>query len=199
MPYTTADNVRTYLGETSEADDPLLTTLIARAQKYIDNYCNRTFEAAADSTKYFDASYDGTGDIGGKYNRSLFLGGDLCQITSITNGDSTTVASTEYVTVPRNEPPWYELRLKRGSDVAWTYEDDPEDAIVVVGRWAYSVTPPVDVVQACERLTVFLYRQKDSNADVDRPRQTPEGTWLMPMAMPKDIAALLAPYRRIPT
>jgi hypothetical protein len=195
MAYTTAANVRTYLGETSTADDQLLTTLIARAQAYIDRHCNRTFEAAQDSTRYFDA----LADVGGEHNRSLLLDADLCQITSITNGDGAAVASTEYTTVPRNSTPWYELQLKRGSDVAWTYDDDPEDALVIVGRWAYSVTAPADVAHACERLTVFLYRQKDSNADVDRPQQTAEGTWLMPMAMPKDIALLLAPYRRIAT
>lgn len=200
MAYITLADAKAYLGipTGTTTDDTLLTGFISPAQAYIDAHCNRTFEASADTTRRFDASHEG-GDLGGEHNRSLLLDADLCQITSITNGDGTVITSTDYTTVPRHETPWYEIRLKRFSDYVWEYEGDPENAIVVVGRWAYSVTAPADVAQACTRLVAWLYRQKDNNADVGAPQMTDQGTWLMPSQMPKDIAALLAPYRRIAT
>jgi hypothetical protein len=44
-----------------------------------------------------------------------------------------------------------------------------------------------------------MYRQKDSNADPGTPRVTEEGAWIMPSALPKDVEALLKPFRRIAT
>ena len=58
MAYTTTAIAKVYLGLTSAADDTLIGTLIVRAQAMIDSYCHRTFEASADTTKYFDMRAD---------------------------------------------------------------------------------------------------------------------------------------------
>lgn len=188
MPYCTNTNVKDYGNVTSSDDDTLLTTLIARAQQIIDSRCDQTFEASADTTRYFDAILDVS-----EGKRILYLDAPLCQITSITNGDGLTVASSKYVTEPRNRTPWHEIRLKFNSDVVWTFDETPEDAISVVGRWAYSITPPADIVHACIRLTWWLYKQRDTANDLDRPQMSPSGVMIMPIRLPKDVEALLYP------
>jgi len=92
MSYCTVTDVKTYLNTTTAGDDLLIGDLIDSAQEAIDNYTHRTFEASADTTHYFDDdNLDGDGD-------TLILDGDLCAITSITNGDGDTVTTSDYKT-----------------------------------------------------------------------------------------------------
>jgi hypothetical protein len=193
MAYATLSDVRAYLGlQTTETkDDTLLQALLERAQKMIEERTHRVFEAAADSTRYFDA----VGDVEGQ---TLYLDEDLCAITSITNGDGVAVSSSEYVTDPRNETPWYAIRLKVSSSKVWTYQTDPEKAISIVGKWAYSTSAPKDVVQATIRLAAWLYRQRGSSSDIDRPMVTGEGVTILPSALPKDIQDVIETRRRHP-
>lgn len=192
MAYTSNTDLKVYLGiaASNTDDDTLLTTLIARAQAMIDAYCRQTFEASQDSTRYFDPTRDVDG-------RTLYLDAPLCAITSVTNGDGNTVASTQYITEPRNSTPWHKLTLKANSSLAWTHSDTPENSISIVGKWAYSTTAPADVVQACTRLAAYLYRQKDNQGnDLDRPIAMGDGVLLMPPTLPRDVERILAPYRR---
>lgn len=190
MAYCTATQVKTYKGISSTDDDSLLGDLIIRAQAMIDAYCHRTFEASTDTTRYLNAVRDVDG-------RTLWLRDDCVSITSITNGDGIAVASSEYVTMPRHDTPYYAVRLLASSLTRWTYSGDPENAIAVTGKWAYSVSAPSDVVQACIHLTLWLYDLRDTTPDVLRGRISPDGTVLLPMAWPDIVRALLAPYRRM--
>lgn len=191
MAYTTVSALKTYLGVVGNTDDALLTALIARAQAIADAYCGRTFEAAQDSTRKLDAKLSVSPD-----KRTLYVERDLCAITSITNGDGVSVGAAEYVTEPRWETPFYGVTLKRESDIRWTWDDTPEDAITVVGRWAYSATAPADIVQATERLAAYLYRQKDNMNDLDRAVAVSGNMTVLPQSLPRDVQLILAPYRR---
>lgn len=191
MAYTTVSALKTYLGVVGNTDDALLTALIARAQAIVDAYCGRTFEAAQDSTRKLDAKLSVSPD-----KRTLYVERDLCAITSITNGDGVSVGAAEYVTEPRWETPFYGVTLKRESDIRWTWDDTPEDAITVVGRWAYSATAPADIVQATERLAAYLYRQKDNMSDLDRAVAVSGNMTVLPQSLPRDVQLILAPYRR---
>lgn len=189
MAYTDATTLKRYLGISSTNDDTLLGECLARAQKLIDDYTGRTFEAAADTTRTFDAVDDVD-------KRLLYLDEDLCQITSVTNGDGVVVAANEYTTQPRNETPYHALKLLASSGKAWRYEDDHEDAISIVGRWAWSVTAPTAIVQATIRLAAYLYHQKDNANDLDRTVVVGNST-LLPGDLPSDLAKILEPYRRL--
>lgn len=191
MAYCTVSQVKTYLNITGNSDDALLGDLVAAAQRAIDDYCHRTFEAAADTTRYIDAVGDHV------RARSLFFDhiGDLASITTITNGDGVEVASDEYVTMPRHETPYYGVKIKLSPGKVWTYTDDYEDAITITGRWAYSTAAPTAIQQACIRLTSYLYRQKD--AQVFETTAIPEaGVITVPTGIPVDVRQLLAPYMR---
>lgn len=189
MAYTTTVLLKTYLGATTDNDDTLLGALIDRAQSIIDRYCVRTFEASANTERTFDAIKDVSGAM-------LWIDEDLCSINSITNGDGTTVTSSQYTTQPRNETPYYAIKLLASASVAWTYTTDPEDAITISGKWAYSESAPADVVQATLRLAAYLYRQRDNAADLDRAVIAGNAT-ILPTSLPSDLKMILAPYRRI--
>lgn len=187
--YIDLATLKRYLGITSTNDDTLLTECITRAQALIDDHTARTFEAAADTTRTFDAVADVDGPL-------LFLDDDLCQITSVTNGDGVVVAANEYTTQPRNETPYHALRLLASAGKSWTYEDDHEDAISIVGRWAWSVTAPVAIQQATIRLASYIYRQKDTSNDLDRTVVVGNST-LLPSELPSDLTQMLDYYRRL--
>ena len=186
MAYTTTGAVKRYLGILESTDDELLRELIAAAQQTIDNHCRRTFEASADTTRYFDYSPEYVDGY------DLYLDADLCAITTVTNGDSVAVASNEYTTVPRNTTPYHIIRILSDADVYWTYDDEWMDAISITGRWSYSTTAPDDIEQACKRLASFFYKQRDQQMfDVTAIEA---GVVVSPVGIPADVRRILAPY-----
>lgn len=189
MAYCTNTDVKTYLGISGTGDDTLLTALCARAQAAVDRYCNRTFEASSNTDRKFDAVQDVDGAV-------LYLDADLASINTVTNGDATTVTSGQYVTEPRQDTPYYALRLLASSGVAWTYSTDPQNAITVNGKWAYSTSAPTDIVHATIRWAAYLYRQKDAST-FDVTAAPDLGVITVPQGIPADIEKLLAPYRKV--
>ena len=189
--YCTLGSLKRYLGigTSTTTDDVLLTELIESAQGIIDRATGRTFEAASDSTRYLDAVHDVDG-------YELIFDADICSITTVTNGDAVEVSSSEYTTMPRNETPYYGIRILKSANKSWTYSTDNEGAISVAGKWAYSQTAPDDIAQACRRLAAYLYRQKDNANDLDRAVVVGNAT-VLPTALPSDVKALIAPYVRL--
>lgn len=182
MAYIQLDDVRSYAGfdAADTSDDTRLTNLIAQAQQAINDWTHTTFEISSDDTKYFDAVDDVDG-------LTLYLNGvhgyeSLASITSITNGDTTAVTSGQYVTEPRNGAPYYAITLKSSANISWTYTDDSENAIAIVGKWGYSETPPEAIKLACIQLVLHWYRM-ESQHDVKM--------------IPDDICMLLKPYKVI--
>ena len=187
MSYASMTNLKDYLGisvATTE-DDPLLTDLLTRAEGIIDAYTGRHFEAET-ATKYFTID-----DIDGQ---NLYLWGyDLLSVTKLTNGDGVEIASGSYKLFPRNDNPKWIIRLNE--DQAWSFANGDSE-ISVAGTWGYSATAPPDITHACIRLAAFLYRQKDTSADIDRPMVTGDGVTIMPSGLPADVQKLLDRYKR---
>lgn len=194
MAYATVAQVRAYMGLDVNDDDPLLESLLVRAQVAIEQYTHRVFEAASNTTKLFDAQLD-TSDHYMVLDWTPY-GLDLCQIATVTNGDGTSVSASAYVTNPRNSTPWYGLRFKLNSGLYWTFDQDPENAISITGRWAYSVTAPTDIVHATVRMATYMYRQKDANT-FDVTAIPGAGVIEVPQGIPRDVGKILEPYRRL--
>lgn len=187
MAYTTLTDVKASLGIATAitTDDTLLTSIIGRAQAMIDAYTGRTFEATT-LTKYYH-----TEDIDGQ-TLNLWHD-DLLTVTTLTNGNGTVIASANYRLEPRNESPKYAIRL----DEAYSWEfTDSDSEISIAGTWGYTATAPGNIVHACIRLASFIYRQKDTNSDIDRPLVTGDGVTIMPTSLPSDVTRILDPYRR---
>jgi len=189
VQYCTLAEVKNHLDISSDTDDYLLWVAVCQAQAFIDAQTGRTFEAASDTAKTFDAVRDVDG-------RLLYVD-DLASITSVTNGDGTTVTSGQYTTEPRRVTPYYAIRLLSSSGVSWTYTTDPEGAISITGKWAYSVSVPADIVQACKRLAAWLYRQRENRTgDEDRAIIAGSAT-ILPSQVPSDVMQILRSKKRI--
>jgi hypothetical protein len=185
MAYASIAEVKAYLGITVSTDDTLIEALIDRAKGIIESYTGRVFESET-ATKYFD-----TDNIEGRW---LYLWGyDLLTVTTLTNGDGVEIASANYRLEPRNETPKWAIRLDE--DYTWEF-DDSDDEISVAGTWGYATTAPYDIEHATVRLTAFLYRQKDTSADIDRPFVTGDGVTIMPSNLPADVKSILDKYKR---
>lgn len=188
--YATVEQLKHYLGITTGTDDALLSSMLARAQAMIDTHTRRTFEYGTAAARTFDAEEDVSGSL-------LFFDVDCCAVTTVVNGDGVTVTSLQYVTEPRRVGPYFAIRLLTSSGLAWTWTTDHENAITVTGKWAYSATAPEDIAHCTVRLAAWLYRQKDTAADLDRPILAGDGNVIMPLALPKDVLDLLRPYRKV--
>jgi hypothetical protein len=87
--------------------------------------------------------------------------------------------------------------LKLNANVRWTYGDgDPEEAITITGRWAFSVTAPEAVTQATLLLAEWLYHRKDNPADRDENKTSRHGVPLVMADLPDDVRELLIPLLR---
>lgn len=175
-------------------DDTLLGNCITAAIAFAEGPegAGRRFEVITDTTRHFDAVRDVDQGL-----RRLWLDDDLCQITSITNGDGVLITADQYVTNPRNEAPYYAITLKLNSDAVWTYDDTPEDAIALVGRWGYSTAAPADMAQAVLELAAYEYRRRSSSSSTDQQVVTASGSVIVPSSVPKNIMAVFTNRRRV--
>jgi hypothetical protein len=128
--------------------------------------------------------------------RTLWLGADLCAITSITNGNGTAVSLSDVVTIDINVKPWYAIRLKDSASIQWTFTGTPEYSISVVGRFAYSTTPPADIVSATLMLGAYLYRRREGGPDTDRNIISADGVLMAPARFPTDVSTIIKKYVR---
>jgi len=182
MDYAEIDLLHAYGGFThpTEAGDALLESLLSTASAMIDAFCHRVFGIAEGAEAVAHTFTEDNGLLPPRgAGRTLWLDGDLCSTPTITDDPVVTL-------IPR-DPPYYRIVRAEG---AWP------DPTVVTGHWAYSLTPPAPIVQACLRLTLWMYHQREST-DGDRPMVTEGGVFMLPNAFPRDIQLLLAPYKRV--
>ena len=194
MSYTKAALVKAYVGATGTSDDALIDSLITAAEGYIDTFTDREFDGDGTSARSFAVGEDTEGPI-------LWFDEDVASITSIVNkadSDSGTeaITSAHYVTIPRNKTPYRGVKLLASSNKVWDFEDDPEGGITVTASWRYSETAPPEIQEAAKRLVAFLYRQKDSSADIDRPLLTGDGVTILPSMVPADVQKVLMVKRK---
>ena len=153
--------------------------------------CKRTLVATTTSTRNFTIGRDTQGP-------HLFFDEVCAAVTQVLNGDASTteVTSAEYVTKPSNAGPFYGIKILRSASKVWQYSTDAEDAIAVTGNWGWFSTLPDEVKHFCIRLSAFLYRQKDSSLDMDRPILTDAGVTLLPAGLNQDLTLLVKAYER---
>lgn len=191
MSYITLSELKTYLNipVSDTTADTKLQTFIDAAQKFIENYTGKVFEASATSTRLFHAIEDVDGFV-------LFLDKGLASSSSlvIVNGDGETIPSNAYVLEPRNTFPARMIRLKQTQGYVWDFDDDPENAISVTGYFADTTSADANIKQATKRLASYLYHQKDNAGDLDRPMQMMDGVVYFPTVLPKDVQLLLEHY-----
>ena len=177
MDYTDIATLENYGGFTnpSAEDEAMLERLISTASAMVDNFCGRTFKCEVETARTFT-------DDAGNYEtdgRTLWLDEDLCSTPTYAESPAPTVTLVGtpcYNRIVREEGYW-------------------PDPTVITGYWAYSLLPPAPIEQAVLRLSLWMYRQKEST-DTDRPI-IDNGILIMPSSLPKDIELVLKPYRKI--
>jgi hypothetical protein len=184
----TAD-VRAFIspnGSLPATQNGLIGTCINWAEGAIDAYTRRIFAGTTGTAYYNRFTYP---QLAGQ---ALFLDQDLLGLTSLTNGDTTTIPLGSVWLEPRNEgPPYRILRLKSSYVYVWNTDTD----VIVAGTWGYSASPPADIQGAAVRLAAFYYRMKDA-PDPGGVSGFPEGgevTW--PRGIPDDIKFVLEKHK----
>ena len=181
MSYATLLELKSYLGITGTSEDVLLTTCAEAATAAIETYTKRRFIAVEGTREYI---YEG--------RNVIYLDEDLAQLTSLKfNGE----AVTRYRLYPVNESPKEWIRVfSLPHSPSWSNQD--EQIFEVVGKWGYSLAPPMDVKVACMRWASYLYRLKD--AQVFDVTYMPElGQVTMQKGVPKDVVELLSRYVKV--
>lgn len=108
--------------------DSDLELILENASRYLDDMTGRTFYPRIETQSYSVPP-----------GRSLKLDDDLLEVLSITNGDDTTLANTEYHTLPKNMSPKYMIDIKNTSIYSWQYDTDAggEYVIDVNAVWGF--------------------------------------------------------------
>lgn len=181
--YTTVRAMKNYLSIPSEAEDPVLVGLIARASAMIDDYCGRWFSPIIETRRYAASGSHITG-------RLLLLDADLLAASAVSLGDGNPLDPSRYVLRPVAWPPYFGISLKPNSGLRWSDATGTDQPIAVSGTWGYALTTPEPVVTAAMRLAAWLYRQQQ-----DRPAAVEDAA--PPVRLPGDIRHLLGPYVRL--
>lgn len=186
--YVTVEDFRREIRTSETSDDVLIEELIRQASREIDQFCGRHFYGLV-QTRYFDALHNVDGI-------SLLLDEDLAGVISITLGDGTTVAPTEYVMRPLNTTPKVSIKLLASSAKWWTYTVDPEAAIAIDGTWGYvaGTVPPEPIRRAA--LMLSRYRYERFQAPFETQGQGDLNAMSTPSAIPEDIKQMLMLYMK---
>lgn len=109
--------------------------IIVEASQRVQDWCLRRFDEHVD-TRYFDAyQFSDGGDLDGY---ELYLDADLRSVTTLLNGDGTTIGSSSYHLLPLNKSDKQTVRLKSNAGVFWTAGgNDPIGALSLDGLWGY--------------------------------------------------------------
>lgn len=113
---------------TDATDDAVIERILQAASRWIDDNSGKTFYPRVEARLY---------DYTDPY--LLELDDDLLSVISITNGDATTLASTEYNLQPANMPPYRRVKIKSSSMYYWTVNSysDTEQVITVNAFWGF--------------------------------------------------------------
>jgi hypothetical protein len=150
--YTTLASIKDRLEITSsdEADDRVIMTAVRAASALMAGETHREFVAVSE-TRYFDVPDNSTLEVD-----------DFTSLTSITNGDGTTIPLTEVVYLPGNKSPKWAVRIKPSSAYYWSGDSSGNtvQTITIVGLWGYSDDAPDDVAAAVEDIVVNKYKSR---------------------------------------
>jgi hypothetical protein len=184
--YCLYSDIATALNIAGSQDNTWLTTLADSASAWVDVHCavpSGGFVVAVDSTRRFDvcALEDGC----------LLLDVPLVSLTSLTNGDGTSIDTATVRLQPINGPHYWSIRML-STGPGWQWVQD--GLFSVTGKWGWSTTVPTPVKEATIMLAAWLYKRYQA-ALQDAANNVEIGQMMYSERMPKQVVALLAPFR----
>lgn len=118
---------------TDATDDVVIDGLLEDASRFMDDETGRFFYPRVE-TRYYDVPFAGASRA-----RRFDFKADLLEVISFLNGDATSIASTQYNLIPRNETPKFSLELKQMSTLIWELDSsgNSEYALSMSAFWGY--------------------------------------------------------------
>jgi len=184
--YCTPNDIATALNIAGTQDDGWLTTLAASASAWVDAHCavpSSGFAVAADSTRRYD--------IGDLCDGALHLDAPLVSLTSLTNGDGSAINTATVRLYPLNSGHYWTIRML-STGPGWQWVQD--GLYTVTGKWGWSITPPTPVKEATIMLAAWMYKRYQAGLQ-DAANNVEIGQMMYSEKMPKQVVALLAPFR----
>jgi len=185
------------LASAKPEDDVFIERLIERCSREFDGDTGHWFYSDT-QTRYYDAPR----------GRALELGVPLLTVVSLTNGDGTAIADTDYRLFPLNGFHKTEIRLRQSSNIVWelTAAGDSEGAITVAGTWGYvdrSSTDPESMTaisnskSAVLALALAVYKRR-YGVGVDGVAQvTGAGVVITPRDKSPEYLSIVQRYRKL--
>jgi hypothetical protein len=172
---------------TNSTDDTVLETIIEAASRYLDDQTGRTFYARTETRLY---------DI--PKGRELHLDDDLLTVTTLTNGDSTVIPSTQYILSPANVYPKRAIELKGSSSYAWqtTSSGDTKQVISVAGTWGWTSTTPTEIKEATRQIAKNVANRRTGENSAGEALILPSGIVVSPQDLSGFAKGVIARYRR---
>jgi hypothetical protein len=181
---------------TSDApvDDVFIEDLLARASRAADGFCGVWFYANTQTRSYNMPR-----------GRELELDAPLLSVTSITNGDGTSVAASSYTLYPLNGPHFTSIKLTPGNVWVPDVSSGADNAISVTGTWGYvdrNATDPESMIVITNTTDAVLatalaaYKKRYGSGTEGVAQVTGAGVVITPRGMPVDAKQLLTPYVR---
>lgn len=161
--------------------DSAIAQLIVTVSRKLDEYHNLPdggFAVASDTTRYY-----GYKDI---HHGKLYLDTPCLSVTSLTNGDGSSIPTDGYRLHPRNESRKHFIELLSG--YGWGFTTDGE--IIVVGKFGYSTAVPDNIAEACAMWSAYLLKRYQG-ALQDATANQELGQLIYSEAIPKQVLALL--------
>ena len=181
MAYTTLAEVKTHCEVSGNGEDTYLTAVMNAAEVFIENYTGRVFDADAEAEVDYNRYHRMPGE-------SRFHGNMLYFYTECADTPSAITDSPTVIMVPETGPPYYGMYI---TDGAWAYP-----TVTVKSYWGYSKTAPADIELAVWMICKWLYDARHST-DTDAVVVSANGQVLIPQGVPKDILAILDPYKKM--
>lgn len=196
--YATLDEFVGQLEANSSApvDDVYIEALLERSSREFDGDTQHWFYAYPE-TRYYDLPR----------GRSLELDGPLLSVDSLTNGDATLLASTDYKLYPLNGLHKSEVRLLVSSGAVWQLgaSGDVEGVVAITGSWGYvdrTATDPRSLVvisntkTAVLALSLAVYRKRYGVSTDGPVTVTGAGVVITPREKSREYWALVSLYQR---
>lgn len=165
MAYVTVDEYHAYMsaltgGSVTQLDaqgTTFIEALLGQATQFVESETKRKFIAYT-ATRIYDLRAVVYVDP-----QVLMLDEDLLSVTSLTNGDGSTINANDYWLEPVNRMPAWGIRLK--STKVWQFTTDGRAS--VTGQWGFSLTPSDDVKRIVMRLAYVFMQKRTATGDVE--------------------------------
>lgn len=152
MTYPTPAQCKAYMAISGAGEDTAITQILDGIITEIEIITNRTFVSQAATRSFGDEAPTIT-----KLGRVLTFHEDLVSVTTLTNGNGTVIAATNYDLVPPSGPPYYQLILRPMATERFSVGADGT-RITLNGSWGTTAACPKDITLAILELVNLSHK-----------------------------------------